>query len=222
LVVLPTETKLPNAPQNRVPDLRRLAATVRRSHLSPLAVCRDVITGISAQHGLARFFDSLPGAERHYWIASLYALLMPTGQRRKLSAYFTPPHLAQHALKVLTDNGIVLGRHRVLDPASGGAAFLVSLAAGIAETERRAGHSARHIVKTINNTIAGIEIEPELARLSTLLLQDILKPELLRTRKRLNVSIKQRDTLSLRPKSVFDAVIVNPPYGRVSAPKRSC
>jgi adenine-specific DNA-methyltransferase len=49
-------------------------------------------------------------------------------------------------------------------------------------------------------------------------LQDILKPELLRTRQRLNVSIKQRDTLSLRPKSVFDAVIVNPPYGRVFGP----
>ena len=140
---------------------------------------------------------------------------MPSDRRRKLSAYFTPPHLAKHALKVLTDNGIVLGQHRILDPASGGAAFLVPLAAGILTLKKGAGANARQIIASVNNTIAGIEIDPDLVALSKLLLRDLLKHEASRTSKRLHPAIKHRDTLALQPKPVFDAVIANPPYGRV-------
>lgn len=203
---------------SRVPTLRRLAADLKKSGSRPLQICRDLINGNSSDEGLALFFDSLPAHERHYWIASLYALLMPNDRRRKLSAYFTPPHLAQHALKVLTENGIVLGQHRILDPASGGAAFLVPLAAGIAESKKSSGASARKVVSAVNNTLAGIEIEPELASLSKLLLRDILKNVLSRTSKCLKPAIKQQDSLKLRPQPVFDAVIVNPPYGRIFRP----
>jgi adenine-specific DNA-methyltransferase len=76
------------------------------------------------------------------------------------------------------------------------------------------------IVSTINRTISGIEIDPALARLSELLLRDILRSELTETRKRLNISIKQRDTLKLTARPLFDAVIANPPYGRIFKPDR--
>ncbi len=204
-----------DATASRVPTLRRLAASAKKSGVLPLQICKDLINGTSHDRGLGQFFDTLPSEERHYWLASLYALLMPTDRRRKLSAYFTPPHLAKHALKVLTDNGIVLGQHRILDPASGGAAFLVPLAASISRLKKDAGANARQIVGAVNKTIAGIEIEPDLAALSKLLLRDVLKNETARTSKRLKPAIKQRDTLALRAKPVFDAVIVNPPYGRV-------
>jgi hypothetical protein len=72
----------------------------------------------------------------------LYALLMPKARRQRLAAYFTPPHLADHAIRAMIDAGIRPGRHRILDPASGGAAFLVPLAARIAESGHKRGARA--------------------------------------------------------------------------------
>jgi len=195
-----------------------LAAKAKKAGNDPLNTCTSLIRGSAVPEGFDRFFTSVPRDERHYWIASLYALLIPTERRRRLSAYFTPPHLAAHAIQVLKTNGIKLGRDRILDPASGGAAFLVPLASEVVHVLQSQGKSARQIIAAINGTIAGIEIEPELARLSKLMLQDLLKAETARTTKRLSVSIKQKDSLAMNPKPVFDAVIVNPPYGRVFKP----
>jgi adenine-specific DNA-methyltransferase len=109
--------------KSRVATLRRLVAQVKRANTSALSICRSLVEGRTSNKALAEFFAQLPSSDRHYWIASLYALLMPSGHRKRLSAYFTPPHLANHALQVLRDNGVVLGKDRILDPASGGAAF---------------------------------------------------------------------------------------------------
>jgi adenine-specific DNA-methyltransferase len=198
-----------------------LATAIKRPNTSALSICRSVIEGKSSSKALTDFFAKLPHSDRHYWVASLYALLMPIGHRKKLSAYFTPPHLASHALKTLRDNGIRFGKDRILDPASGGAAFLVPLASAIARDLRTSRAKPSEIISVINRTISGIEIDPALARLSELLLRDILKSELDMTRKRLNVSIKQRDTLKHPARPIFDAVIVNPPYGRIFKPDKA-
>lgn len=214
-------SEMPELAKIRVAALRRLVAAVKRPHSSALSICRSAIEGKSSNVALIKFFEAIHHSDRHYWIASLYALLMPTGRRKKLSAYFTPPHLAAHAIKMLRDNGVVLGSHRVLDPASGGAAFLVPLASAIAQDMRASRQRPSEIISVINRTISGIEIDPALARLSELLLRDILRPELEQTRKKLKVSIKQRDTLTHPTRPIFDAVIVNPPYGRVFRPDKS-
>lgn len=206
------------AEANRVLALRRLAATVKKSGCEPLQICTDLIRRRNSPSPIHQFIDQVPDEERHYWIASLYALLMPSEQRHKLSAYFTPPHLAAHAVYMLKTHGFVLGQSRVLDPASGGAAFLVPLANEIATELRSQGKNARQIIAAVSKTIAGIEIDPELARLSKLMIFDLLRPELARTQKKLSLSIKERDSLHAKTKPVFDAVIVNPPYGRIFKP----
>src|SRR6266568_5477202 len=118
----------------RLRDLRHIASRLKHSRMTPLQVCEASIEKRLVDREARTFFSGLPDDERHYWIASLYALLMPKARRRKLAAYFTPPHLAQYTIDVLTHAGVELGRDRILDPASGGAAFLLPLASRIAET----------------------------------------------------------------------------------------
>jgi adenine-specific DNA-methyltransferase len=150
----------------RLRDLRLIASKLARTEMTPFQVCEAIVSNRLVDPGTRQFFLGLPADEKHYWIASLYALLMPKGRRRRLAAYFTPPHLAHHSINLLIDAGMKPGRHRILDPASGGAAFLVPLADRIATDARQRGAGAETILRTIETTLAGVEIEPHLAKLS--------------------------------------------------------
>lgn len=206
----------------RLSELRQIAATLKKSRLSPLEVCRTLIQGRVLDLKTGSFFAGLPEDEKHYWISSLYALLMPAARRRRLAAYFTPPHLAQYAIDVLTAAGIQPGKDRILDPASGGAAFLVPLAARISGRARQRGGSAENTLRAIESTLAGVEIEQDLARLSKLLLADLLRKEIRSAGRKPRISIEQADTLKLpTPDILYDAVIGNPPYGRVFRPTKA-
>lgn len=206
----------------RLKELRQVAVTLKKSRLSPLEICRTVIEGRALDLKTRAFFAGLPEDEKHYWISSLYALLMPAARRRKLAAYFTPPHLAQYAIDVLVSTGIQPGKDRILDPASGGAAFLVPLAARIAGQARRRGGNAGSILRTIESTLAGVEIERDLAKLSKALLADLLRIEIRAAGRRPTISIKQADTLTLSPpENLYGAIIGNPPYGRIFRPSKA-
>ena len=136
----PTQELMP--PLNRrLRDLRQIASNLKRSRMTPLQVCEAIIEGRLVNREARSFFSDLPHDERHYWIASLYALLMPDALRRRLAAYFTPPHLAHYAIDALIEAGIRPGQDRILDPASGGAAFLVPLAARIVAQGRQRGQT---------------------------------------------------------------------------------
>lgn len=147
---------------------------------------------------------------------------MPKARRRKLAAYFTPPHLAHYAIDTLIEAGIEPGRHRILDPASGGAAFLVPLAARISDQGRLRGARAKTILRTIESTMAGVEIDFDLATLSKALLCDLLRNEIDAAARTPNISIQRADTLKIPPpESLYDAVIGNPPYGRIFRPSKT-
>ena len=75
----------------RLSDLRNVAASLKILHQSPLETCRAIANVRVIDLKTRSFFAGLPEEEKHYWISSLYALLMPKGRRRKLAAYFTPP-----------------------------------------------------------------------------------------------------------------------------------
>jgi hypothetical protein len=93
----------------RLRDLRTVASKLKRSRMTPFQVCEAIIEKRIATREVRTFFSGLPDDERHYWIASLYALLMPKARRRRLAAYFTPPPLAHHAINVMIDAGIQPG-----------------------------------------------------------------------------------------------------------------
>jgi adenine-specific DNA-methyltransferase len=203
-------------------DLRHIASRLKRSHMTPLQVGEAIIEKRLVDPDTRVFFSNLPDDERHYWIASLYALLMPKATRRRLAAYFTPPFLAHHAIDALTNAGIKLGQHRILDPASGGAAFLVPLAARIATLERGRGKRAKEIIQSINGTLHGVEIDTGIAGLSQALLANLLDTEIGMSGLNLNGMIENANMLRLdRPGHLYDAVIGNPPYGRILRPSSS-
>ena len=61
----------------RLLDLRHIASRLKRSPMTPLQVCEAIIEQRLVDREVRTFFSGLPDDERHYWIASLYALLMP-------------------------------------------------------------------------------------------------------------------------------------------------
>jgi adenine-specific DNA-methyltransferase len=208
--------------QRRLRDLRQVSAALQTSPMTPLQICAAIIENRLVEPEVRSFFSGLPEDEKHYWVSSLYALLMPEPRRRRLAAYFTPPHLAHHAIDMLIEAGLEPGRHRILDPASGGAAFLVPLAARIARQARGSGVPPVKIKEKIESTLAGIEIEPRLAELSRLLLVDSLRKEIGEAANQLKLPIRRGNTLKLPvPEIPYDGVLGNPPYGRVFRPSRA-
>jgi hypothetical protein len=53
--------------------------------MTPLQVCEAIIEKRLADRKARAFFSGLPDDERHYWIASLYALLSPRAALRRAS-----------------------------------------------------------------------------------------------------------------------------------------
>ena len=203
-------------------SLRRLVRRKTGRRLSALSACRALLEGTHPNRDIRDFFEKLPSDDKHYWIATYYALLMPQKKRRKLAAYFTPPELAKYAIGKLRGLGIQPGASRILDPSSGGAAFLVPLAEAIAVDARKKQLDPRATLDKIRETIAGIEIDKSLVKLSELLLADLLVDELSKSRRKLRISITNGDTLgTVQPTPSYDAVIGNPPYGRVFRPTKT-
>lgn len=203
-------------------ELRQIASGLLKSKLTPLQACRAIINNRSTDSRARSFFCGLPNNEKHYWIASLYALMLPKARRQRLGAYFTPPNLARYAIDTLIDAGVRLGNHCILDPASGGAAFLVPLAARIADQGRRRGANGETTLQAVESSIVGVEIDPGLATLSKLLISDLLREEIDAAGRKPRIYIERANTLSLPlPGLLFDAAIGNPPYGRIFRPSRA-
>lgn len=202
--------------------LRKLARKKTVLKLSALPACKAVVDGSHPSQEIRTFFDKLSRDDKHYWVATYYALLMPKKKRRKLAAYFTPPQLAKYAIDKLRELGVQPGISKILDPSSGGAAFLVPLAQAIAMDARKKQLDPRATLAKIRETIAGIEIDKSLVRLSELLLADLLADELSRTRRKLRIPITNGDSLeNVQPTPIYDAVIGNPPYGRIFRPTKA-
>ena len=206
--------------KRRIRTLRDIAANFGGSNLTPLDICQAIIENRLANSSIRQFF-SLPQEEKHYWVSSLYAALMPQGRRRRLATYFTPPYLTRYVIDVAVEVGVKLGKDRILDPASGGAAFLVPLAMRIAKDLQRSGRDSEYILRVIESTLSGIEIQPSLTKLSHILLASSLRSHLSETGRNLNITIQRSNALKLRPPDrPFGAILGNPPYGRVLRPSR--
>ena len=114
-----------------------------------------------------------------------------------------------------------LGRDRILDPASGGAAFLLPLTMRIVDESLRRRESPKATLRRIEATLYGVEVDRDLSALSKLLLCNLLNRHLPSLRCKPKVSVKEGDTLALEPSEpLFDAVIGNPPYGRIFRPSK--
>jgi len=156
---------------------------------------------------LAEALSKFQVDERHYWISTFYTLLMDEKERRKKAIYFTPPAIVGHLIKQAEIEGLDLTKDQIVDPAAGGAAFISSLAGQMAAR----GCSN----KDIRKRLCGFEIDRRLAELGEALVCDRLgQPYRPNARSKL-LRVKDSLRLDASEHATYDAVFVNPPYGRL-------
>ncbi|MNJ30935.1 N-6 DNA Methylase [compost metagenome] len=221
------EVMEPGLANERLHDsVRAAAAYLRtrdpRSDARRLEICRSALTGGALLGSAFSDVGKLQKTDQYYWISALYMLLMPPMRRRRLAAFFTPPHLCNHVLARLEFHGADFASHRVLDPASGGAAFLVPWAQRLLASCRASGLEAANIIQRAQTQLSGIEIEPGLAQLSEYLLADVFQGELTElTTPSLKVIRRGNALANAEDDNQYDVVVANPPYGRVFRPSAS-
>lgn len=155
-----------------------------------------------------------------YQIGMGYTSMLPREHRAGQGIYYTPPGLVKRLIDQATSTGVDWRTARVLDPASGGGAFLAPVARRI--VEEVADCSPRILVENLATRLQGYEIDPFGAWLSQVTLDAALLPVTREARKRLPTVVTVCDSLrtgSVRPQ--FDLVIGNPPYGRVCLDART-
>ena len=150
-----------------------------------------------------------------YQLSATYTALVPSGTRSDLGMYYTPPALTDRLLDMAAEAGIEWRSAHVLDPACGGGAFLLPVAMRMRKTLEAL--PALECLESITSRLREFEIDPFAAWLTQTWLEIALGDLLAQTRTRLPELVKVCDTLEQEPNgTLFDLVIGNPPYGRVS------
>lgn len=187
--------------------------------ISPMDICIRLLSG---NQYLPDFLKSTDLETRYYWIGNIYTSLIPASTKKELAAHFTPPAIARYVIKRLENFGFDVTNARILDPASGGAAFLTPLATIIIEKLKGLRRSDIDIGLHILNHISGIEIDNNLAKLSGLILTDFLSKKLPAFKDDLFPIILNENTLNVFGReSQYDAIVSNPPYGVIRNPAAS-
>jgi adenine-specific DNA-methyltransferase len=152
--------------------------------------------------------------EASYRIGVTYTAMLPEETRSRLGVYYTPPALTQRLLDMSTAAGVDWGSCRVLDPACGGGAFLAPVAAKMVAENNQL--SARELVDAIAARVRSFEIDPFAAWASQVFLEATVMQVCRMAGKRLPCVVGICNSLLCDHDEVFDLVIGNPPYGRVT------
>jgi adenine-specific DNA-methyltransferase len=129
--------------------------------------------------------------------------------------YYTPPALTNRLLDMAEAAEIDWRTAKVLDPACGGGAFLLPVALRINRALEHLPPDLR--LKAMQERLRGFEIDPFAAWMTQIWLELALRDLIAATGNRLPPIVQICDTLKQEPNGgMFDLVIGNPPYGRVS------
>ena len=185
----------------------------------PIDICIDFLSG---KKPMPDFLKSSNDEDKYYWLGNIYTSLIPIVTKNDLAAHFTPPHIARYTINRAEDLGFNLASSQILDPASGGAAFLTPVSAALIEKLRIQGKTDVEIGLHISKCLSGIEIDGNLTKLSGLILNDFISKRLPAFKKDLSALILNYDSLRvLGRNNEYDAVVSNPPYGKIRNPQAS-
>lgn len=169
---------------------------------------------LASSAGLAA--TALPLFEALHWLTSLYCGLLPPETRSKLGAFYTPPALAARLLDQAEEAGLDWRTARVLDPAAGGAAFLIEAASRVRAALTDCAPA--FVLAQIGGRLKGFELDDRAARIGQRALEIALADLGLACGRQVPAIIAQGDSLAGQPRAEYDLVVGNPPYGRVSLP----
>lgn len=148
-------------------------------------------------------------------LSATYTALVPSSTRSAMGMYYTPPALTNRLLDMVEEAGVDWRSAQILDPACGGGAFLLPVALRVRKALEHLPPALR--LKTIQKQLRGFEIDPFAAWLTQTWLELALSDLVAVTGKRLPQLVQVCDTLNEEPTGdLYDLVIGNPPYGRVS------
>ncbi len=136
--------------------------------------------------------------------------------RARLGVFYTPPELTERLLTKAVTAGVDWSVCRVLDPACGGGAFLSPVAEKMISHSRLKDSSL--LLQELGGRLRGFEIDPFAAWIAQVMLEATLMAICRRSGKRLPVVVEVCNTLEKEnvPGDLYDLVIGNPPYGRVT------
>ena len=150
-----------------------------------------------------------------YQIGRAYIGMLPNDHRSTYGIYYTPPALAARLLDQATVAGADWAKVRVLDPACGGGAFLAPVARRIMDALPDCAPAI--LLRNIGSRLRGYELDPFGAWVSQVTLDAMVLPLTRVAGKRLPLVISVGDSLKrTAPRDLFDLVVGNPPYGRVT------
>ncbi|WP_161630941.1 HsdM family class I SAM-dependent methyltransferase [Niveispirillum irakense] len=150
-------------------------------------------------------------------LGALYAGLLSAEHRARHGVFYTPPPLAACLADQAEKAGLDWTNARVLDPASGCGAFLVTCGLRMAGALRDVEPALA--ARAIATRLRGWELDPVAAWISVVMLEAALLPLLRGTGQRLGDCVLPGDSLDRGEEPTFDLVIGNPPYGRQVLPK---
>lgn len=173
---------------------------------------------IEVVNNLVESVRDLPVSIASYQLSGLYAAMLPDKFRSTRGVFFTPPALVERLLDMAEAAGIDWTRHRVIDPAAGGGAFVAPIAARMARRLRASGLDSQATLAIIESRLRGIEIDPFSAWMSHMFLEASLLDECRIAERRVRPLIFTRDALTVPDSWLGGAhlVIGNPPYGRIT------
>jgi hypothetical protein len=154
------------------------------------------------------------GIETGYQISLLYASLLHPDYCFSRGVFYTPMSIVKKMIDTSEMHGVDFKTAKVIDPASGGSAFLAPLCRRMIDLERFPNPD--DAVTDLAHRLKGIEVDPFAAWLSQFLLDCELVFIVPRARKPPTL-VQVADALRI-PVSEFggyDLVIGNPPYGKI-------
>jgi adenine-specific DNA-methyltransferase len=200
--------------------LRRLAKHVAPSLAMPRYRCVYPKSAQPILDAIAAFLTKQPLEEAAYYLSCVYAVLCEPSERKQLAMYFTPPSLARHIIESVSEETASFTESRFMDPACGGAAFLLPVVAILRDRLRQRAACAADIISAVNRQILGVEKNPVLAELSLQFIRLALKDELTTCRLKLRQIVIVGDALDLAYRGKLPRVNVllcNPPYRKIRA-----
>jgi len=169
----------------------------------------------SDAYNLGNYLSTISFSESSYLIGTLYTALLPKDWRAAKGAYYTPPPLVDHLIKMVSEQGFDWQRGKILDPSCGGGAFLSPVALRMFESlPKKIANDPDKTINEISQRLIGFEIDPFSAWVSQTLVEMTFLHQCIETDRRFPEIVNVCDALIQTPtKAHFvDLVIGNPPY----------